>query len=469
MPETMAGCDRVPRRSSAGSHCQNDPNQRRRECMALVAASAFSGHQLAGNRPCPAWQLVSHGGRRASATRGSLSAAAVEASPSPQFSPSLSARAQQSRVVPVLAAAAAAATILRGGRRVDRRPRCRVRGRASPQEVATACPESVVSGAMPGRYEPSAVEEDLYSWWETSGFFKPEVAEKVPRSSGSTGERSSYVLPMPPPNVTGRLHMGHAMFASLEDVLTRFHRMRGDRTLWLPGTDHAGIATQMLVERQLVSEGTTRQKVGRDEFLRRVWEWKGEKGGAIVDQLRRLGASADWSREQFTLNEQMSASVVEAFCRMHEMGIIFRGKRMVNWSPVLQTAVSDLEVEYSEVAGHLYHFKYVVAGPDGKPEAEYIPVATTRPETILGDSAVCVHPEDPRYQHLIGRLVLVPMQNRTIPVIADAYVDREFGTGALKITPAHDFNDFEIAQRHSLAFHTVIDFDGSIAPSVSQL
>lgn len=311
---------------------------------------------------------------------------------------------------------------------------------------------------MPGRYDYSEVEKDLYRWWEDAGFFRPEVAEKVPSESD---ERESYVMPMPPPNVTGRLHMGHAMFVSLEDVLTRFHRMRGDRTLWLPGTDHAGIATQMLVERQLAAEGTSRQEVGREEFLRRVWEWKDEKGGAIVDQMRRLGASADWSREQFTLNEHMSAAVVEAFCRLHEKGAIFRGQRMVNWSPVLQTAVSDLEVEYSDVQGQLYYFKYVVAGEDGEAE-EFIPVATTRPETILGDSAVCVHPEDDRYKHLIGRDVLVPIQGRRIPVIADAYVDREFGTGALKITPAHDFNDFEIGQRHGLENHTVIGLDGSM-------
>lgn len=315
---------------------------------------------------------------------------------------------------------------------------------------------------MPGRYEYSAVEEDLYRWWEAAGFFRPEVAEEVPQAS--EGDRESYVVPMPPPNVTGRLHMGHAMFVSLEDVVTRFHRMRGDRTLWLPGTDHAGIATQMLVERQLAAEGSSRQEVGREEFLRRVWQWKDEKGGAIVNQLRRLGASADWSREQFTLNDHMSSAVIEAFCRLHEKGAIFRGQRMVNWSPVLQTAVSDLEVEYSDVQGHLYHFKYMVADTE-----EFIPVATTRPETILGDTAVCVHPEDPRYEHLIGKDVIVPIQGRRIPVIADAYVDREFGTGALKITPAHDFNDFEIGQTHKLESHSVIGLDGSMSPTLEAL
>jgi len=334
--------------------------------------------------------------------------------------------------------------------------------------TGTACPESVTSGDMPGLYDFAAVEQDLYRWWESMGFFKPEIADSIP--AGPDGSRP-YVIPMPPPNVTGRLHMGHAMFASLQDVLTRFHRMRGRRTLWLPGMDHAGIATQMLVERQLIAEGSSRQEVGRAAFLERVWAWKAEKGGAIVDQLRRIGASTDWSRQQFTLNEHMSGAVVEAFVRLHEMGVIFKGKRMVNWSPVLQTAVSDLEVEYSDQAGHLYHFKYVLAGSDGRPDEEgiHIPVATTRPETILGDSAVCVHPEDPRYQHLIGRKVMVPLQGRSIPVIADEYVDREFGTGALKITPAHDFNDFEIAQRHNLSFHTVIGFDGTMTPLVAQL
>ncbi|CAK9034559.1 unnamed protein product [Durusdinium trenchii] len=276
------------------------------------------------------------------------------------------------------------------------------------RELATAAKtigNEELASSMPGRYDHSAVEKDLYGWWESAGFFRPEVAEKVPSESE---KKESYVVPMPPPNVTGRLHMGHAMFVSLEDVLTRFHRMRGDQTLWLPGTDHAGIATQMLVERQLAAEGTSRQEVGREEFLRRVWEWKEEKGGAIVDQMRCLGASADWSREQFTLNDHMSGAVVEAFCRLHEMGAIFRGQRMVNWSPVLQTAVSDLEVEYSDAQGHLYYFK---------PRSELT----------------------------------------------------SFGTGALKITPSHDFNDFEIGQRHGLENYTVIGLDGSMANTLEAL
>lgn len=370
------------------------------------------------------------------------------------------------RLVPFSAVGAAITVAIAASRR-QRSKRASAPWLVSLRASQDDCPGSVTSGDMPSRYEASDVEEDLYKWWEGSGFFKPEVASQIPAGQGG---HESYVLPMPPPNVTGRLHMGHAMFASLQDVLARFHRMYGNTTLWLPGTDHAGIATQMLVERQLQAEGSSRQEVGRQGFLDRVWAWKEEKGGAIIEQLRRMGASTDWSREQFTLNEHMSAAVVEAFVRLHEMGLIFRGKRMVNWSPKLQTAVSDLEVEYSEQNGSLYHFKYVVADADGQPDGDlHIPVATTRPETILGDSAVCVHPEDPRYQHLIGREVIVPMQERRIPVIADEYVDQEFGTGALKITPAHDFNDFEIAQRHNLESHIVIGLDGHIAKSAAVL
>lgn len=371
-----------------------------------------------------------------------------------------------------MASAACAYRALRRSRgyratpRKQRRPRGAVALKAA---TTSSVPGVVVDGSMPGRYDFAAVEQELYTWWEDKGYFKPEVASRVPPCKDDDDDRRSYVIPMPPPNVTGRLHMGHAMFASLEDVLARFHRMYGHPTLWLPGTDHAGIATQMLVERQLAAEGTSRQAVGRDAFIDRVWAWKQEKGGAIIEQLRRLGASCDWSREQFTLNEHMSAAVIEAFLRLHEKGLIFRGQRMVNWSPVLQTAVSDLEVEYAEQAGSLFHFKYVVLGQDGEHEDSYIPVATTRPETILGDSAVCVHPDDPRYQHLVGRQVIVPLQGRAIPVIADKYVDQEFGTGALKVTPAHDFNDFEIAQRHDLPFHVIIALDGTMSSSVSEL
>eukprot|EP00598_Pedospumella_elongata_P003041 CAMPEP_0184984386 /NCGR_PEP_ID=MMETSP1098-20130426/13368_1 /TAXON_ID=89044 /ORGANISM="Spumella elongata, Strain CCAP 955/1" /LENGTH=935 /DNA_ID=CAMNT_0027508357 /DNA_START=347 /DNA_END=3154 /DNA_ORIENTATION=- len=262
---------------------------------------------------------------------------------------------------------------------------------------------------------------------------------------------------MPPPNVTGYLHMGHAIFIALQDIMSRFHRMRGRPTLWLPGTDHAGIATQLSVERQLAKEGTSRLELGREAFLDKVWQWKDEKGGYITQQMRRLGASADWSREKFTLQPEMSEAVTEAFVRLHEKGLIYRGSYMVNWSPHLQTAVSDLEVEHSEEQSTLYFFKYMLV--EG---GEFIPVATTRPETILGDSAVCVHPDDVRYQHHIGKMVRVPLSDRLIPVIADEYVDREFGTGALKITPAHDVNDYALGKKHNLPLISIMNKDASI-------
>jgi valyl-tRNA synthetase len=296
-------------------------------------------------------------------------------------------------------------------------------------------------------FEYERLERDIYNWWESEGYFEP--------SDDATKE--SYVLPMPPPNVTGYLHMGHAMFIALQDILARFHRMRGKATLWLPGTDHAGIATQMLVERSLKEQGISRVEIGRDAFLDKVWEWKEEKGDYIVDQMKRLGASADWSRQKFTLETQMSDSVTEAFVQLYEKGLIYKGDYMVNWSPKLGTAVSDLEVDYTEEEGKLYYFKYELSDGSG-----HIPVATTRPETILGDTAVCVHPEDPRYKEFVGKMVRVPMQNRDIPVIADDYVEREFGTGALKITPAHDPNDYEIGKRHNLDLINIMNKDASI-------
>ena len=253
--------------------------------------------------------------------------------------------------------------------------------------------------------------------------------------------------------MTGKLHLGHAMFVSMEDLMIRYHRMKGVPTLWVPGTDHAGIATQLLVERSLVEEGTTREELGREEFISRTWEWKEKYGGFITQQIRRLGASCDWERERFTLDDGLSQAVREAFVRLYEKGLIYKGPRLINWSPGLRTAVSDLEVEYSEESGFLYYFKYVLADD---PE-DYIPVATTRPETILGDTAVAVHPEDVRYQKYVGRKVLVPVLGREIPVIADEYVDREFGTAALKITPAHDPNDYLIGQKHGLEMINVLD------------
>jgi len=297
-------------------------------------------------------------------------------------------------------------------------------------------------------FEFARLEKDIYEWWESQGYFKPapELGKKP------------YVIPMPPPNVTGYLHMGHAMFVALQDIMARFHRMRGEATLWLPGTDHAGIATQLLVERDLIAKGTSRKALGRDEFLKRVWEWKEEKGGYITGQMKRLGASADWSREKFTLEPSMSEAVTEAFVRLHEKGLEYRGDYLVNWSPNLQTAVSDLEVDYSEEMGNLYHFKYPLADGSG----DFIPVATTRPETILGDTAVCVHPDDERYKKFIGKKVCVPMTDREIVVIADEYVDREFGTGALKVTPAHDTNDYELGKKHSLPMINIMNKDASI-------
>ena len=298
-------------------------------------------------------------------------------------------------------------------------------------------------------YDFANFEGALYEWWESQGFFAPECRDGE-RADGGEHKRGAYVLPMPPPNVTGYLHMGHAMFVALQDILARFHRMRRRPTLWLPGTDHAGIATQLLVERALVAEGTSREALGREAFTERVWQWKEEKGGYIMNQMRRLGASADWSREKFTLEPAMSEAVVEAFVRLHEAGLLYKGSRMVNWSPNLRTAVSDLEVEYADEVGKLYKFKYpLVPLEEGAPESEFVPVATTRPETILGDTAVAVHPDDERFRHLVGRELRVPgvTPERRIPLITDTYVQMEFGTGALKITPAHDPNDYEVRVR----------------------
>lgn len=290
-------------------------------------------------------------------------------------------------------------------------------------------------------------EARLYQWWEERGYFKPEA---MPNGA------NPYVISMPPPNVTGALHNGHAMFVSLEDLMIRHARMTGRAALWVPGTDHAGIATQLQVEKMLINEGTSREAVGRDEFLRRTWEWKAKYGGHIQQQLRRLGASCDWERERFTLDEGLSEAVREAFVRLWEDGLVYRGTRLINWSPGLKTAVSDLEVENKDIEGKLYFFKYQIEG------GGTIPVATTRPETILGDTAVCVHPEDERYQQYIGKMAIVPMLNRTIPVIADEYVTREFGTGALKVTPGHDFNDYDLAQRHNLPIINIMNRDATL-------
>nr|DAD44013.1 TPA_asm: hypothetical protein HUJ06_002243 [Nelumbo nucifera] len=293
-------------------------------------------------------------------------------------------------------------------------------------------------------------EERIYNWWESQGYFKPSV------DRGG----DPFVISMPPPNVTGSLHMGHAMFVTLEDIMVRYHRMRGRPTLWLPGTDHAGIATQLVVERMLSSEGIKKAELGRDEFTRRVWEWKEKYGGTITNQIRRLGASCDWTREHFTLDEQLSRAVVEAFVRLHDKGLIYQGTYMVNWSPSLQTAVSDLEVEYSEEPGTLYYIKYRIAGGS---RSEYLTIATTRPETLFGDTAIAVHPEDNRYSKYIGGQAIVPMTfGRHVPIISDRYVDKEFGTGVLKISPGHDHNDYLLARKLGLPILNVMNKDGTL-------
>jgi valyl-tRNA synthetase len=308
---------------------------------------------------------------------------------------------------------------------------------------------------LPKAYDFAATEKRLYEWWEKSGFFKPSSDPKGPKFDPN---QKTFVITIPPPNVTGELHLGHAMFVSMEDLMIRHARMNGFSTLWVPGSDHAGIATQLQVEKMLVKEGTSREQVGREEFLRRTWEWKEKYGGMIYNQIRWLGASCDWDRTRFTLDEGLSRAVREAFVRLYEKGLIYRGLRMINWSPGLKTAVSDLEVEYSEENGTLYYFKYMLADGSG----DYIPVATTRPETILGDSAVAVHPEDERYQKFIGKKVIVPMMGREIPVIADEYVTREFGTGGLKVTPAHDPNDYALGKKHNLAFISMLDTSAKV-------
>ncbi len=303
---------------------------------------------------------------------------------------------------------------------------------------------------LPKTYNFRETEGRIYQMWEQRGYFQPS---NDPNKPDFDPTKKPFVISIPPPNVTGELHLGHAMFVAIEDLMIRYHRMKGYSTLWVPGTDHAGIATQLMVEKSLAQEGLTREQLGREEFLRRAWAWKEKYHARITSQIRRLGASCDWTRERFTLDEGLSRAVREAFVRLWEKGLIYRGPRLINWSPGLRTAVSDLEVEYSEEQGKLYYFKYMLADGSG----EYIPVATTRPETILGDTAVAVHPEDERYQRFIGKEVLVPMLNRRIPVIADEYVDREFGTGALKITPGHDPNDYAIGQRHNLPIISVLD------------
>jgi valyl-tRNA synthetase len=313
---------------------------------------------------------------------------------------------------------------------------------------------------LPKAYDFKSTEPRIYAMWEQGGYFKPS---NDPNRPDFDPTKKPYVISIPPPNVTGELHVGHVMFVAMEDLMIRYQRMKGVPTLWVPGTDHAGIATQLQVEKDLLrTEEVTREELGREKFIQRVWQWKDKYHSIITSQIRKIGASCDWERERFTLDEGLSKAVREAFVHLYEKGLIYRGPRLINWSPGLKTAVSDLEVEYSEEPGKLYYFKYMLVPETPETSAVFIPVATTRPETILGDTAVAVHPDDERYRKLVGRKVLVPMLGRAIPVIADEYVTREFGTGALKITPGHDPNDYEIGQRHGLPVLSVLDREAKV-------
>jgi len=302
--------------------------------------------------------------------------------------------------------------------------------------------------ALDKTFDSKSVEQRHYAEWEKSGVFAADV----------NSNKAPYCIPMPPPNVTGSLHMGHALTMTLQDILTRFERMQGRDVLWQPGTDHAGIATQMVVERLLDKEGKKRQDMGRDAFLKRVWEWKEESGSTITSQLRRLGATPDWGRERFTMDEGLNKAVNKVFVQLYKEKLIYKDKRLVNWDPKLHTAVSDLEVEQIEIKGNMYHFRYPI---EGKTE-QFITVATTRPETMLGDTAVAVHPDDERYKDLIGKFAILPIVGRPIPIVADEYADPTKGTGAVKITPAHDFNDFEVGKRHNLPMISVLDRDAKL-------
>jgi valyl-tRNA synthetase len=310
---------------------------------------------------------------------------------------------------------------------------------------------------MEKTYSPRDIEQRIYRRWEQNGWFAPEVAGR----EGVRATGKSYCIMIPPPNVTGTLHMGHAFQHTLQDALTRLHRMQGDTTLWQSGTDHAGIATQMVVERQLNAAGIHRRDLGREAFVQRVWEWKAQSGDTISRQERRLGNSVDWKRDRFTMDEGLSQAVTEVFVRLHQDGLIYRGKRLVNWDPVLHTALSDLEVLAEPESGSLWHFRYPLADGSGQ-----LTVATTRPETMLGDTAVAVHPEDERFKHLVGKMIKLPLTERLIPVVADAYVDPAFGSGCVKITPGHDFNDYEVGKRHDLPLINIFDANAALNDAV---
>jgi valyl-tRNA synthetase len=317
---------------------------------------------------------------------------------------------------------------------------------------------------LPKAYDPTAIEDHWAEYWVKENLFAQPTAKALPSADKASASEASlrpggqpFVILLPPPNVTGRLHMGHMLNQTEMDILTRWRRMSGYRALWLPGTDHAGIATQMMVERQLVAEGKSRQQLGREKFVERVWEWKRHYGGAILDQMKRLGASVDWQREYFTMDERLSVAVREAFVTLYEHGLIYRGAYIVNWCPRCQTAISDVEVVYDEHKGHLWEIRYPVHDDAGRETGESLTIATTRPETMLGDVAVAIHPEDERYKHLHGKKLRLPLMNREIPIILDDWVSRDFGTGAVKVTPAHDPNDFALGQRHHLPSINVMD------------
>ena len=296
-------------------------------------------------------------------------------------------------------------------------------------------------------YNPSEIEDRLYKKWMDKKYFHAEVDRS----------KKPFTIVMPPPNITGQLHMGHALDNTLQDILIRFKRMQGYNALWQPGTDHASIATEVKVTNKLKEEGIDKEELGREGFLKRTWEWKEEYGGRIVSQLKKLGSSADWDRERFTMDEGCSKAVQEVFIRLYEKGYIYQGSRIINWCPVCQTSISDAEVEYEDQAGHFWHINYPIVGTD-----KCIEIATTRPETMLGDTAIAVHPDDERYKDLVGKMVLLPIVNKEIPIVADSYVDKEFGTGAVKITPAHDPNDFEVGKRHNLEEINILNDDGTI-------